>query len=116
MAKKGAKKASKKAAAPKPLTKAEFLSVMAERTETDKATATRFLDELEALMGEQLDKKGPGQFNLPGLMKVVVQRKEATPERTKKNPFKPGEMMTVKAKPAHNVVKIRPLKGLKELV
>jgi len=32
------------------------------------------------------------------------------------NPFKPGEMMEVKAKPARNVVKAQPLKGLKDLV
>ena len=34
----------------------------------------------------------------------------------KPNPFKPGEMMEVKAKPARNVVKVRALKPLKEMV
>ena len=117
MAKKGSKKASKKAAAAaKPMTKAEVISALAERTETDKRTAESFFDELESLIGEQLGKKGPGQFNVPGLMKIEVEHKEATPERTKANPFKKGETMTVKAKPAHNVVKIRPLKGMKDLV
>ena len=35
---------------------------------------------------------------------------------TKANPFKPGEMMEVKAKPAKTVLKIRPLKALKAMV
>ncbi|QDT17488.1 HU family DNA-binding protein [Alienimonas californiensis] len=118
MAKKAAKKApAKKAAAPaKPMTKAEVLSAMAERTGLQKTEVQSFFTELEGLLGQELGKKGPGSFNVPGLMKVVVQRKDATPETTKKNPFKPGEMMTVSAKPARNVVKIRPLKGLKDLV
>ena len=113
MAKKAAKKA---AAAQKPMTKAEVLSNLAERTGMQKSEVQSFFDELEALIGDELGKKGPGSFNFPGLMKIVVQRKEATKETTKKNPFKPGEMMTVKAKPARNIVKIRPLKGLKDLV
>ena len=32
------------------------------------------------------------------------------------NPFKPGELMDVAARPASNKVKVRPLKGLKEMV
>ena len=117
MAKKAAKKVTKKAAAAdKPMTKAEVVSSLAERTGMQKSEVQGFFDELEGLIGEELGKKGPGSFNFPGLMKIVVQRKDATPETTKKNPFKPGEMMTVKAKPARNVVKIRPLKGLKDLV
>ena len=116
MAKKAAKKAPAKKAAAKPMTKAEVLSAMAERTGMQKTEVQTFFTELESLLGQELGKKGPGSFNIPGLMKVVVQRKEATPETTKKNPFKPGEMMTVGAKPARNVVKIRPLKGLKDLV
>ena len=32
------------------------------------------------------------------------------------NPFRPGEMMDVAAKPASSVVKVRPLKALKEMV
>jgi hypothetical protein len=42
--------------------------------------------------------------------------KPATKATQKANPFKPGEMMTVKARPARTVIKVRPLKGLKEMV
>jgi hypothetical protein len=49
-------------------------------------------------------------------MKVQSIYKPATKASTKPNPFKPGEMMDVKAKPARTVIKIRPLKGLKSMV
>jgi len=55
-------------------------------------------------------------FNVPGMMKITVRRKPATKATVKDNPFKPGEKMTVKAKPARNIVRIRPLKGLKSMV
>jgi nucleoid DNA-binding protein len=48
-------------------------------------------------------------------MKVTVVRKPATKARKGLNPFT-GEEIMFKAKPARNVVRIRPLKGLKDLV
>jgi nucleoid DNA-binding protein len=48
-------------------------------------------------------------------MKVKVVRKPATKARKGTNPFT-GEEMMFKAKPARNVVKVLPLKGLKEMV
>ena len=60
-------------------------------------------------------KKGPGVFAVPGLMKITVQHKPATKPRKGINPFTGQEMM-FKAKPARNVVRIRPLKSLKDMV
>jgi len=48
-------------------------------------------------------------------MKLVVVRKPATEARKGVNPFT-GEETIFKAKPARNVVKIRPLKNLKDMV
>ena len=48
-------------------------------------------------------------------MKVTRVNKPATKARKGINPFT-GEETTFKAKPARNVVKVRPLKGLKEMV
>ena len=59
--------------------------------------------------------RGPGQITLAGLMKVVAVRKPATKARKGVNPFT-GEPTIFKAKPARNVVKIRPLKKVKDLV
>ena len=61
--------------------------------------------------------RGPGAFTVPGLMKVVKVNKPRRPARKNvPNPFRPGEFMDVAAKPASKVVKVRPLKGLKEMV
>lgn len=102
-------------AAAKPMTKTEVLNALAEQTGLPKKQVSQLLEELGSLIGENLSKKGPGVFNVPGLMKILVQRKPATKERKGINPFT-GEETTFKAKPARNVVKIRPLKGLKEMV
>ena len=72
-------------------------------------------DALEALILKELSKKGPGLFVIPNLVKLKLIKKPATKAGKKPNPFKPGEMMEVKAKPAS--VKVKPviLKGLKDL-
>jgi len=59
--------------------------------------------------------RSPKKFILPGLMKIEVKRKPATKVRKGRNPFT-GEEMMLKAKPARDIVKIRPLKKVKEMV
>ena len=61
--------------------------------------------------------KKSGVFLVPGFAKFVVVKHPATKARTRKgvNPST-GEPMVFKAKPARNVVKVRPLKGLKDKV
>ena len=98
----------------KSMTKTEVLNALAEGTGLTKKQVGSVLDELGVLIGKSIGKKGPGVFNLPGLMKIMVQHKPATPEREGINPFT-KEKTIFKAKPARNVVKVRPLKGLKEM-
>ncbi len=105
-----------KAASAKPMTKTEIYASIAESTGISKKDVGAVFDSLSELIQKNVGKKGPGVFNVPGLMKIQVQRKPATKATTRPNPFKPGEMMQVAAKPARNVVKVRPLKGLKEMV
>ncbi|MCA9115509.1 MAG: HU family DNA-binding protein [Planctomycetaceae bacterium] len=108
---------AKKAAAPqKPMTKSEVLNALAEQTEMSRKDIATVFDALSELIGKNLGKRGPGVFNVPGLMKIKVVRKPATKASTRPSPFNPGEMMTVKAKPARNQVKVLPLKGLKDMV
>ena len=99
----------------KPLTKSAIYSELAERTGLSKKEVTGVMDALTDLIGEQVGKKGPGTFNVPGLMKITITHKPATKARKGKNPFT-GEETMFKAKPARNVVKVRPLKGLKDMV
>ncbi len=113
--KKAAKKSSKKAAEKaKPLTKSQILTALSEKTDLAKKDVTAVLDALEDLIEESLTEREA--FVLPGILKITKQHKEAQPATTKPNPFKPGEMMEVKAKPASTVPKVRPLKGLKDMV
>lgn len=109
--------AAQSGAKPKSLTKTEIHTALAESTGLSKKEVAGVLDDLADLIGTQIGKKGPGVFNFPGMMKIQVVRKPATPaKKGVPNPFRPGELMDVAAKPARNVVKVRPLKGLKEMV
>lgn len=101
--------------ADKPMTKTEILNSLADATELNKKQVGSVLEALGELIGENLGKKGPGVFNVPGMMKIKVVRKPATKARKGINPFT-GEETMFKAKPARNVVKISPLKGLKDMV
>jgi nucleoid DNA-binding protein len=104
--------AKKKAAAKAP-TKTELLANISEKTGLSKKDVGAVLDTL----GEELTKavKDAGQFTLHGLLKVVVQHRPATKKRQVRNPAT-GEMVWAAPKPARKVVKVRPLKTLKELV
>ncbi len=98
-----------------PLTKAKLLSALADETGLTRREVGAVMDELSRLVGRHLRKRGgAGQFTLPGLLKIKTVRKPATRARKGKNPFT-GEEMMFKAKPARTVVKIQPLKGLKEM-
>jgi nucleoid DNA-binding protein len=111
-----AKKKTKKAAsAKKPLTKSEILTALSESSELSKKEIAGIFEDLAALIGKSLSKRGAGVFTVPGLMKVKVVRKPATKARPGINPFTKEEVI-FKAKPARNVVKILPLKGLKDMV
>lgn len=108
--------AKKKAAAPKkPMTKSEILSSLAESSELSKKEVAGVFEDLAALIAKNLKKSGPGVFTIPGLSKIKVVRKPATKARMGINPFTKEETM-FKAKPARNVVKIQPLKALKDMV
>ena len=118
--KKAAKKkvATKKAAATavkKPPTKSEILNHIAAETELSRKEVTAVLDSLSGLIEKNLKPRGAGFFNLPGLLKIKVIKKPAVKARKGTNPFT-GEEMMFKAKPARKVVKVLPLKGLKDMV
>lgn len=112
MAKSTKSKATK--AATKPRTKSEVFAGLADNTGLTRKQVAAIFDELSGMMKKDLN-RGPGLFTVPGLMKVKVVKKPATKARKGVNPFT-GEEMMFKAKPARKVVKVTPLKGLKEMV
>lgn len=119
-AKKAAPAAAKKptrivAAKEKPRTKSEVLTIISEHVGISKKEAAQVFEVMGEMIEKDLKKGACGAFNVPGMMKVTVQRKPATKARKGINPFT-GEETVFKAKPARNVVKVRPLKGLKDRV
>jgi len=118
-AKPAAKKAApKKAGAVKDkFTKSAILSEIASSTDLSKKQVTAVFDELAGLIERHIKKGGPGEFTMPGLLKIKTVKKPARKARKGvPNPFRPGELMDVAAKPASTKVKVLPLKGLKEMV
>lgn len=107
--------ASKTTAISKPLTKAQLKRELSDATGLSQVDVQNVLDELAVVIERHLKKRGAGSFTLPGILKIKTKRKKATKAHQKPNPFKPGEMMEVKAKPASTVVKVVPLKRLKEM-
>jgi nucleoid DNA-binding protein len=103
-------------AAPKPPTKTEIYANIAEVTGLTRKQVGEVFDALDDQIQKALvGRGGPKMFALPGLCKITLQHKPATKDRKGINPFT-GEETIFKAKPAKNVVKIRPLKKLKDMV
>ena len=103
-------------AAAKPPTKTEIINNIAEAADLSKKQVSTVFEALAVEIQKAIGKRGsPGQFTVPGLCKITVQRKPATKERKGINPFTKEENI-FKAKPASNAVKIVPLKGLKDMV
>ncbi len=97
------------------MTKSAIIGEIALNTEMTKKQVSAVLDELGILIERHIKKRSPGQFTLPGLMKIEVKKKPATKARKGINPFTKEEMV-FKAKPARKVVKIRPLKKVKDMI
>jgi nucleoid DNA-binding protein len=122
MAKKAAMKAggatssaTGKKPAIKAATKGEVFTKLSAKTGLTKKQVATVFDALHELISNELGKKGPGLFQIPGLIKMKVVRKEATKAKQAINPFT-KQMQMYKAKPARNVVKAYALKSVKEMV
>ena len=124
-AKKATKKPAAKTSAPakrlpaikQKYTKSAILSEISETTDLRKKHVTAVLDELKDLIERHVKKGSTGEFTLPGLLKIKTVKKPARKARKGvPNPFRPGEVMDVAAKPASTKVKVLPLKALKDFV
>ena len=113
MAKKKAK--AKTGGAAKARTKSQVFGELAERSDLARKQVVCIFDDLADMIKKDLTKRGPGVFSVPGLMKIKKVKKPRRLARKGINPFT-GEEMMFKAKPAHSVVKVLALKGLKEMV
>jgi nucleoid DNA-binding protein len=107
--------AKDKGASAKPMTKSEIVAGIADKTGLSKKQVNSVFEAMSGQIQKSLSSRGPGAYTVPGLMKIFVVRKPATKAREGINPFT-GEKTMFKAKPARNVVKVRPMKNLKEMV
>ena len=89
------------------MTKTQLQASLAEQTQTDRKTATAFLTALVDIAYRETKKKG--EFVLPGIGKLVKQKRKA---RIGVNP-KTGEKIKIAAK---TVVKLRVAKAAKDAV
>jgi nucleoid DNA-binding protein len=98
----------------KAMTKSAVQQEIAKSTNLTRSQVNQVFEALTSLIKKEL-KKGPGLFTVPGLLKLRLVKKPATKARKGINPFTKQETM-IKAKPARNVVRARPLKALNDLV
>lgn len=98
----------------KPTSKSEIYAYIAEKTDLKRKDIVAVFSAMQELIERDL-KRGPGLFNVVGLMKIKLINKPAVPARRGINPFTKEEVM-FKAKPARNVVKVQALKTLKDMV
>ncbi len=108
---------AKAAARKKSMTKSELLNAICSDTDLTRKEVNSVLDALGAQISRSLGRRGPGVFTLPGLIKI--EKKKVPARKARKgvpNPFRPGELMDVAAKPASTKVKVRALQYLKDMV
>jgi DNA-binding protein HU-beta len=98
---------------PKPMTKSELITQIAEGSELKKSDVKGVMEMLAAVGYKELKKNGT--FLLPGFAKFVVIKKPATKERKGINPFT-KEPTVFKARPARKIVRARPVKAAKDAV
>ena len=109
------KKPVKVSASKKPRSKSDVYSTVAQHAGIHRRDVAAVFHTLAGIIRADLSKSGPGVFNVPSMMRITLKRKPATKARMGINPFTKEQVM-FKAKPARNVVRVRPLKALKDMV
>jgi len=97
-------------------TKTEILQNVANATDLTKKQVAAVLESLTEEIRKSLSARGAGSFALPGLLKIEKKKVPARPaQKNVMNPFT-KELQDRPAKPAYCKVKIRALRGLKDMV
>jgi len=109
------KKAFKVTPASKRRSRGDVVKQIAGGTDLKPRQVREVFDALTAIMVADLGKKGSGEFNFNGLVKLRTVNKPATPARKGRNPFTGQEIM-IKAKPASRKVRARALRSLNGMI
>lgn len=101
-------------AIPQKQTKVEILKTIADLTGLTAKQVRNVFTMAGHIAKCHITKRGSGEFAIPEMaIKVVRKSKPATKKRLGRNPMT-GETITIAAKPKRDVIKVRPLKSLKE--
>ena len=111
MAKAAKKKPFKATPATSRRSRGDVVKQIALGTELKPGKVKEVFEALSSLIAADLGKKGVGEFNFLGLMKLKTVNKPATKARKGRNPFT-GEEVMFKAKPASKKVRVRALRNL----
>ncbi len=107
---------NKKTAVKETMNRSTLYSEIAESTGLTKKQVASVVEALGEVIERHIKKNAVGVFTLPGLLKIKTVKKPARKaQKGVPNPFKPGELMDVAAKPASVKVKILPLKKMKDM-
>jgi nucleoid DNA-binding protein len=112
---KTAKKSFKVTPASKRRSRGDVVKTIATGLDLKGSQVRGVFDALTSIIAADLGKKGPGEFNLNGLIKLKTVNKPATKARKGRNPFT-GEEIMIKAKPASRKVRARALRSLNGLI
>jgi nucleoid DNA-binding protein len=115
MAKTAKKKPFKATPATKRRSRGDLVRTIAAGTDLKPGKVKEVFNALAAVMAADLSKKGVGEFNFNGLMKLRTVDKPATKARKGRNPFT-GEEIMIKAKPASRKVRVRALRSLNGMI
>ncbi|MBN2086259.1 MAG: HU family DNA-binding protein [Anaerolineales bacterium] len=99
----------------KRLTKFQFIDALAGKSGLTNKQAESALEAIGAIVFRELGKRGPGDVLIPGLLRLMVVRKPATPQYEGVNPFT-REPMMYKARAARRVIRVRSRNELREAV
>ncbi len=109
----GATRRKKAPSGNKAPTAAQTIAAVADKADLPKSKVKDVFEALADVVAANA--KRHGAATIPGIGKVALRRKAATAARPGRNPFT-NESIMLKAKPAMNVVRIRPNKALKDAV
>jgi len=106
---------AKKGSVKEPMSKTQVMSEIADSTGLSRKQVASVFEELTNVIERHVKKGAAGMFTLPGLLKIkCVMRPARKAQKGVPNPFKPGELMDVAARPATRRVKVLALKKLKD--
>lgn len=111
---KPAKPAKKVTAIREKMRKAAIISHVAGETGLTHDQVGSVMDEIAVLIHRHIKKRSVGEFTLPGLLKIRTVKQPATKSRMGRNP-RTGEQIQIKAKPAYTRIRIKALKGLRDM-